>query len=98
MKKYCNCEQTKDEFGGCVANENWTECMVCGRSINKKDIDEQYITHIEIKTINIITNSELRMLETEILNNLKKWRIKLVNINSEEYLDRQIKKGITNDI
>ena len=32
---YCNCEETKDEFGGCVPNEKGNRCIACGFRIKK---------------------------------------------------------------
>ena len=37
-KEYCDCEETKDDFGGCVPNETNTKCIACGKSIKKSDL------------------------------------------------------------
>lgn len=53
---YCNCEETKDEFGGCVPNKKGTRCIACGFRINKGTMKnteiEEAIKHIE-KNCNI---------------------------------------------
>ena len=36
--EFCRCEITKDEFGGCVPeDEKWLKCIACGKEINPKD-------------------------------------------------------------
>jgi hypothetical protein len=37
---YCTCEETKDEFGGCVPNEKGNRCIACGFRIKKVEKDE----------------------------------------------------------
>lgn len=32
--EYCSCEETKDEFGGCVPDKTNTKCVACGKTIN----------------------------------------------------------------
>jgi len=37
---WCTCEDTMDEFGGCVPNEENTKCIACGKRISKSQLEK----------------------------------------------------------
>jgi hypothetical protein len=40
-KKYCSCEETRDDFGGCVPkDESMKECIACGKKITKLTLEK----------------------------------------------------------
>lgn len=97
-KKYCNCEETKDEFGGCVPkDEDWIECIACGKKINQKTVETFYTTKIEFKTKELITNSERLSLEDSIYLQLKKTGVKAIEYKDVEYVDKRFKRKLTKE-